>query len=85
MTLNLLKCIDDNSDKNQKGCSSEELRELLLHIEQTCKSRHYCNECNKQGAGECYTRHNGLDIFCCILPGRMPGIKPLLRFISSAI
>lgn len=48
MTLYLLERINNNSDENQEGCASEELRECLLNIKQAGKRRHNSDESNEQ-------------------------------------
>ena len=48
VTLYLCQCIKYYTDKNQQRCSTEELRERILNIQQACQSRHDSDESDKQ-------------------------------------
>ena len=55
MALNLLQGVKYDSHKDEKRCATKELRERILYIQQSSKSRHYRNECDEQRTRQCYT------------------------------
>lgn len=48
VALYLLQGVNNNTYENQKGCSSKELREALLYIQQSCQRRHYGYKCDEE-------------------------------------
>ena len=84
MTFNLLECIQNNTNQNQKRCTTKELSELSLYTKQTCKSRHNGNKSQEKRTWQSNARHN---IICggsaTDLPAQTPEYVKYFNVIDS--
>src|SRR5512143_558228 len=75
MTFNLLKRIQNNPDKYQKGCAAIELRKLGSNSKLNGYGRQYRYYCQEYRSGQCDSRHYCIKKLNCFPPWFYPRDK----------